>query len=885
MSTANYTAFISYRHQSPDQEVAKALHTAIETYGIPASVRRQTGRKNMGKVFRDQEELPLSSDLGADIEAALDHSEWFIAICSPRYLKSGWCLREMEYFIAHKGREHVLTVLVEGEPEDSFPEMIRFTTNAVGQRVENEPLAANVRSATAAGRLKAVRQEKLRILAPMLGLSYDDLKRRARQRRIRITALTAAAVFAAVAGLSAYLITSHIRSEALKKAAAEQERIAEEQRVLAVSNEIGELLEKAETARQANEKRSAAGLLSDAYALSEADNGLRHEEILAGMRRTAFTEPFSTVSCFTDQNVRLLDMVPSPDGKTALGIENQNSIAMVDLETNSVLYKVSLSNESISAPRFSADGSRFLAVCDQGRTVGIWNSADGSPIYTYTSRQNQPYQIANAFFFRDADTVLVQDMDEIYRITADGTTSLFYRLGDQQSDYDYDYNLFTILTEKPIHELFQSLAEDYSGMSLLTSADESLLLAAGKDGTTGTIILDADGNRVSLLAGMPGLLSEHYTFSPDGRYAACISYFGFIAWWDAQTGEIQNLLFVDYENDFMFSDLVFSPDSRVLAFVGENHLYTYDIGANAVLLDIELEETNIVPDLCYTADGRYLLASDQNFYVIDAETGELYLRMNGEFNSAYNNVVELGNTIFVTRNDGTAYLLGSEAISTVTVRESFDGSLLPSYEELSLAAVSGSLPTLQSTHRLSEGFIHSTAHTDLAPHMHYSLDGSRAALSHADGVIELFRTDGSGEVDLMLAQLTDRIAALGMTADILVASDDLDRIMFYDLNTSSVIRILNNDGYYYTGFAFDPSGEYVMALRHDNAVIDVFRLRTAELLFSIKTTDAGGFTEFAFSEDGAYAVGKTGSGVCVGDMLTSESAVLAQIRILTELYK
>ena len=136
MEQQSYCAFISYRHESPDQEIAKALHTAIETYGIPGSVRRQTGKKRMGKVFRDQEEPPLSSDLGADIEAALDRSEWFIAICSPRYLESKWCLRELEYFIEHKGNDHVLTVLVEGEPKDSFPEMIRFAENADGTKTE-----------------------------------------------------------------------------------------------------------------------------------------------------------------------------------------------------------------------------------------------------------------------------------------------------------------------------------------------------------------------------------------------------------------------------------------------------------------------------------------------------------------------------------------------------------------------------------------------------------------------------------------------------------------------------------------------------------------------------------------------------------------------------
>ena len=53
MGSTKYCAFISYRHQSPDQEIAKALHTAIETYGIPASIKKKNGIRKMGKVFRD----------------------------------------------------------------------------------------------------------------------------------------------------------------------------------------------------------------------------------------------------------------------------------------------------------------------------------------------------------------------------------------------------------------------------------------------------------------------------------------------------------------------------------------------------------------------------------------------------------------------------------------------------------------------------------------------------------------------------------------------------------------------------------------------------------------------------------------------------------------
>ena len=54
MEQQRYCAFISYRHQSPDDVIAKALHTAIETYGVPAGIRKKTGKKKLGRVFRDQ---------------------------------------------------------------------------------------------------------------------------------------------------------------------------------------------------------------------------------------------------------------------------------------------------------------------------------------------------------------------------------------------------------------------------------------------------------------------------------------------------------------------------------------------------------------------------------------------------------------------------------------------------------------------------------------------------------------------------------------------------------------------------------------------------------------------------------------------------------------
>ncbi len=237
MISTQYSAFISYRHQTPDQEIAKKLHHLIETYSVPSALRKD-GTRHPGKVFRDQEELPLSSDLGRDIEAALDNSNWLICICSPRYLESRWCQRELEYFIEHKGRDRVLTVLAEGEPQDSFPELLRFETDENGKQVEREPLAADVRSTDLAESLKKLKKEKYRILAPMVGTSFDGLYQRQRRRTMRNVLAAALAAVAVLGGFLTYALIQNAKiTEQNEQIKAQNEKISTQNTELTEKNE------------------------------------------------------------------------------------------------------------------------------------------------------------------------------------------------------------------------------------------------------------------------------------------------------------------------------------------------------------------------------------------------------------------------------------------------------------------------------------------------------------------------------------------------------------------------------------------------------------------------------------------------------------------------
>ena len=198
-----YIAFISYRHTPVDIEAAAMIERQIERYRIPKKLRKD-GKSHLGMVFRDTDELNIASDLSQTLRTAIDHSEYLIVICSPQYRESAWCRDELVYFLKHHDIDHVLPVLVNGEPADAFPEEIRVRRMVDGEEVISEPLAANVAGKTIKEMKQNIKREYLRIVARMLGRHYDELVERQRryERRKRIAAVGAGfAVLLAFIGL------------------------------------------------------------------------------------------------------------------------------------------------------------------------------------------------------------------------------------------------------------------------------------------------------------------------------------------------------------------------------------------------------------------------------------------------------------------------------------------------------------------------------------------------------------------------------------------------------------------------------------------------------------------------------------------------------------
>ena len=156
------------------------IREKMEKYRVPASVRRKTG-------IRSLRDIP---------------DAWLIVLCSPETPDDPEVTEAIARFTGNGHYNRILTLLTEGSPETSFPDSLLREVKEDGTVVEREPLAANIAGGGERERRKKFEVEKLRLIAPILGVSFDDLMERRKRQRNRI--LAAVAAFA-VAGAGCFL--------------------------------------------------------------------------------------------------------------------------------------------------------------------------------------------------------------------------------------------------------------------------------------------------------------------------------------------------------------------------------------------------------------------------------------------------------------------------------------------------------------------------------------------------------------------------------------------------------------------------------------------------------------------------------------------------------
>lgn len=268
-----YRAFLSYSHR--DAAIADWFFRKLEAYRTPRALvgtasRDGTVPARLAPLFRDREELPTASNLGAVIQDALEQSHYLVVLCSPHSAASRYVNEEILSYKRMGRSDHILAIIIAGEPnaseatsgfdpdQECFPPALRYALGPDGElsTLRQEPIAADARPGKD-GRSRAL----LKTVAGLLGVGFDDLyQREARRQRSRRLLAGAAALLVATSG---FLIWQRFGVEQEKatqaSAQADQARIRTD-------------LESANSLLQRNEPIEALRLLVDV-----ADSGLGQE--------------------------------------------------------------------------------------------------------------------------------------------------------------------------------------------------------------------------------------------------------------------------------------------------------------------------------------------------------------------------------------------------------------------------------------------------------------------------------------------------------------------------------------------------------------------------------------------------------------------------------
>lgn len=229
-----YRAFIAYSHQ--DKRWAAWLHRRLEFYRVPHRlVGRTTGagviQRRLTPIFRDREELATANDLGGKITQALENSDNLIVVCSPSASRSKWVNEEIRRFRRTGRGSRIFCFVVGGQPpggdlgdggEGLFPATL--CRQAAGEQELGsesvEPLAADVRPGKD-GRGLAL----MKLIAGLLDVDLDELRRRELQRRYRRLAAVAALALFVMAATSLLALEAVVQRNAAEHRRAQAESL------------------------------------------------------------------------------------------------------------------------------------------------------------------------------------------------------------------------------------------------------------------------------------------------------------------------------------------------------------------------------------------------------------------------------------------------------------------------------------------------------------------------------------------------------------------------------------------------------------------------------------------------------------------------------------
>ena len=680
-----YDAFISYRHVEPDQSIAKQIHQMIETFKPPKEFYKN-GKKITFRVFRDREEL-AARDLSASIKEALVTSRYLIVICSKRTPLSEWCQKEVKIFKSLYGGERIIPVLIEGEPDETFPQTLKELKNKDDESL-HDILAADIRPDEVLKKdfggyeqlqnnnrqklkdltkqsLNILKTEKYRIMATILGCSFGDLKQRDKERKNRLI-LSVSSLSGAI-----FLIFGLFMANAYQKAElARQEAVQSNARILM------------KTAKDfLKEGDYIKAVLVAEEAIKPINKETKDYETLNAQKQSIFNATVyhngaSTLTEIYTKN-KLTYMSVSADEKyVAYGLEN-NDTAIASVENGEVLKRFSGHSQQVKFVDFSKDG-KYLASSSFDNTCIIYDlekgeekvkleiegipmltqfSEDDSKLFYATYANNDTcFYVYNAKTWQKEGEVVINERVNHADIKQDGSEVLIVLSSDTEEQLTR-----RSLKDGSIIEVIPRLKAD--GLDG-TEYDRPYKAANySNDGKSLILLTEGEMVKVSLEDKKEIFKKEMYINADDSKVMSesdngekiAIKANANIYLVDGNSGEITDEI---YFSDLNMKYFTYNYNTNTVVGFGENGKYS--IWKDKLMLEESLSYGGGVPiEFIFLKDGSRIIANShesQTIKIIDLKSRVLsepiYARIMGESDNFSYMLLFDGNNFLVSGDNG-----------------------------------------------------------------------------------------------------------------------------------------------------------------------------------------------------------------------------------------
>ncbi|WP_134080608.1 toll/interleukin-1 receptor domain-containing protein [Mycobacteroides salmoniphilum] len=573
----DYDAFLSYSRA--DTPVAEGIQKGLHSIG------RKLGRLHALRVFRDKTDLAASPSLWAKLTEALDKSRYLVVVLSPNSASSEWVNKEIDYWLAHRGRNNLVLVMADGtliwdDTHGAFnPDGSTAAPPALAapDALGTEPIYIDVSHDNPWDIQNPIFRDKLTdIAAPIHGkpkyeLASDDLREQQRFRRFRRLAISAMAILTilAVAAASIAFI---------------KQREAQQQRNEAIHQRNDAVALRLATEANAILKRQRGG--PDDRALQELTTAVRlapaaaRGGVLSGLQTAMPVQKIIRTSEIP-VTVRV-----TPDGKRIITGGNQSIIHIWDATTGQKTSELAgTPHTSVQVVGLTPDGKRLITG-DSLSMTRLWNLDTGTII-----RQ----------FEAGADAAMSADGTRVAAIEA--------RPGPDKKPI-YRIGVWDVVTGAQIGQFpeqsdsLRDLALSPDGHRIITTGWSTIQIWNADNGQQiGETIAVGDAD---------GKLSAAPAFSPDGsRFVAGLSDHT-VRQWDAFTGAPVGAPMIGH-TDQVFQ-VTYSPDGTRIASggMGDYSVRVWDAETGTPVSTPLVGHLDSIAGLTFTSDGQQIVSTSSD---------------------------------------------------------------------------------------------------------------------------------------------------------------------------------------------------------------------------------------------------------------------------------